>query len=131
MPRHVVLLRGINLVKRNRIAMPQLRAVLESAGYSDVVSYVQSGNVVLSSRASQQRVVMDVKALIQTHFGLDIAILVRSREEVAAVVQRNPLAAIATNTWPASGPRSLTSPPPSCWRIHSPSHGRSRPPWGV
>jgi uncharacterized protein (DUF1697 family) len=98
MPRHVVLLRGINLVKRNRIAMPQLRAVLESAGYRDVVSYVQSGNVVLSSRASQQRVAVDVKALIETHFGLDITILVRSREEVAAVVQRNPLAAIATNT---------------------------------
>ena len=97
MPRQVVLLRGINLAKRNRIAMPELRSALEGDGYRDVRTYVQSGNIVLSSRASPERVAKDVKALIKRHFGLDITILVRSREELAAVVQRNPLARVATN----------------------------------
>jgi len=97
MPRHIVLLRGINLVKRNRIAMPELRTALDAAGYRDVRTYVQSGNVILSSRASQARVAKDVKALINKHFGLDITVLVRSRQEFAAVVLRNPLARIATN----------------------------------
>src|SRR5438128_648366 len=54
MARHVVLLRGINLMRRNRIAMPELRAALGAGGFRDVMTYVQSGNVVLSSRASPE-----------------------------------------------------------------------------
>lgn len=88
--RRNVLLRGINLVKGNRIAMPELRSALEAAAYSGVRTYVQSGNVVLSRRASQDRVAKDVRALIKSSFGLDITVLVRSREELAAVVQQPP-----------------------------------------
>jgi len=97
MPQHVVLLRGINLVKRNRIAMPELRRELQAAGYRDVRTYVQSGNIVLASRASQDRVAKDVKALIRSKFGLEIPVLVRSGEELVAVVRRNPLSRVATN----------------------------------
>jgi uncharacterized protein (DUF1697 family) len=92
MPRHVVLLRGVNLVKHNRIAMPELRAALEAAGFRDVTTYVASGNVVLTSRASPQRVVADVHALIVKRFGFDISVLVRSHAELAEVVGRDPLA---------------------------------------
>ena len=49
MPKHVVLLRGVNLGSRNRVAMPKLREALEDAGFDDVQTYLQSGNVVLSS----------------------------------------------------------------------------------
>jgi len=97
MRRHVVLLRGINLVRRNRIAMPELRGILEAAGYRDVRTYVQSGNILLATRASQDGVAKDVKALISSHLGFHITVLVRSHEELAAVVQRNPLARIATD----------------------------------
>jgi len=97
MARHVVLLRGINLVKRNRISMPELRTALESHGFRDVRTYVQSGNVVLSSRSSPERVASRVNALIRQHFGLDIAVLVRSHSELATVVRRNPLAKLAVN----------------------------------
>jgi uncharacterized protein (DUF1697 family) len=95
MRRHVVLLRAVNLVRRNRIAMPELRAALEEAGYRDVVTYVQSGNVVLSSRGGADRVARDVSGVIRRRFGHDITVLVRSREEMAAVVARNPLAGVA------------------------------------
>lgn len=97
MARHVVLLRGINLVRRNRIAMAELRTALEAAGFRDVRTYVQSGNVVLSSPRSPERVAKDVQALIEERFGFDIATLVRSRAELDEVVRRNPLARIATN----------------------------------
>ncbi|HKW68984.1 MAG TPA: DUF1697 domain-containing protein [Candidatus Dormibacteraeota bacterium] len=90
-PRHVVLLRGINLVKRNRIAMPELRAALEAAGFRDVSTYVQSGNVLLSSTKQPERVARDVNVLIKERFGLDIAVVVRSREELAQIVRHNPL----------------------------------------
>ena len=49
--RQVVLLRGVNVGGRNRLAMPALRAALEQAGMEDVATYVQSGNVVLDSAA--------------------------------------------------------------------------------
>ena len=49
MPTQIALLRGINLGARNRIAMPALREALADAGFADVRTYLQSGNVVLSS----------------------------------------------------------------------------------
>jgi uncharacterized protein (DUF1697 family) len=97
MARLVVLLRGVNLVRRNRIAMPALREALEEAGYEDVATYVQSGNVVLSSRRSAKRVQSDVGRLLADRFGLDVAVLVRTRAELARVVERNPLGKVATN----------------------------------
>jgi uncharacterized protein (DUF1697 family) len=77
--------------------MPELREALEGAGFSDVRTYVQSGNVVLSSHASPDRVARDVNALIKKRFGLDIVLLVRSRADLAEVVRRNPLAKIAVD----------------------------------
>ncbi len=97
MPRHVVLLRGINLVRRNRIAMPELRRALEQAGYREVKTHLQSGNILLSSRASPERVARDVRSLIKQEFDLDIAVLVRSQAELLAILRRNPLKKVATN----------------------------------
>ena len=95
MARLVVLLRGINIGSRNRIAMPALREALDEAGYEDVRTYVQSGNVVLSSGASAKQAARDVERLIADRFGLDIAVVARTRNELAKVVDRNPLARVA------------------------------------
>ncbi|HEY5659540.1 MAG TPA: DUF1697 domain-containing protein [Gaiellaceae bacterium] len=94
MARYVVLLRGINLGSRNRIAMPKLRAALESAGLDDVRTYLQSGNVVVSSRASPANT---VRGVIADEFGLDIAVVTRTRADLAKVVAHNPLRDVATN----------------------------------
>src|SRR5439155_1280040 len=67
---YVVLLRGINIGPRNRIAMPDLRELLESAGFDDVQTYAQSGNVVLSSGRSADGVAREVERLIRKRFGL-------------------------------------------------------------
>jgi len=77
--------------------MPELRQALTAAGLRDVATYVQSGNVVLSSPRSPERVRKAVADVIRLRFGLDITVLVRSRAELAEVLGRNPLAAIATN----------------------------------
>ena len=98
MARHIVLLRGVNLVRRNRVSMPELRAALAAAGFREVATYVQSGNVVLSSEATPARVARDVAAIIRNHFGLEISVVVRSRDELAEVVRRDPLHGIATNS---------------------------------
>lgn len=75
--------------------MPELRAALEASGFQDVTSYVASGNVVLRSQAAESRVVERVHAIVESRFGLDIAIVVRSAAEMAALVKRDPLADVA------------------------------------
>lgn len=95
--RQVVLLRGVNIGPRNRVSMPQLREALADAGYADVVTYVQSGNVVVTSRKSPARVASDCRRVIAERFGLDLAVVVRTREELARVVARNPLGEVATD----------------------------------
>ena len=97
MPRQIVLLRGINIGSRNRIAMPALREALEEDGFDDVKTYVQSGNVVLTSRAAPVTVARKVERLIADRFALDIDVVVRTRDELAEVVRRNPLGKVAKN----------------------------------
>lgn len=83
---HVALIRGINVGSARRVKMPELRAALETAGYEDVQTYVQSGNVVLRSGNSAERVAADVAKAT----GLDVDVMVRSAEQIAAVVEGNP-----------------------------------------
>jgi uncharacterized protein (DUF1697 family) len=97
MARRILLLRGINLGARNRIPMPELRELLETAGYDNVRTYVQSGNVVLDSRKSASSLVTETERLIADRFGLEIPVIARTDDELAAVVARNPLADVATN----------------------------------
>jgi len=94
---HVVLLRGINLGSRNRVAMPALREALEEDGFKGVRTHLQSGNVVLESRAQSETVRRKVEKVIAERFGLQIPVVVRRSAELAAVVRRNPLAGVATD----------------------------------
>lgn len=77
--------------------MPKLRDVLTDAGFEDVKTYVQSGNVVLSAKGSADQVARKCERLVADEFGLDIPVVVRTRAELAKVVQRNPLSGVATD----------------------------------
>jgi uncharacterized protein (DUF1697 family) len=95
--RQIVLLRGINLGPRNRIAMPELRKLLEGAGFDDVRTYVQSGNIVLDTRRKPEGTAKACEELIEAELGLEIPAVVRTRDELAEVVRRNPLGGVADN----------------------------------
>ena len=75
--------------------MPKLREALADAGFQNVKTFVQSGNVVLSSRASPKTVARKVEQAIADAFGLEIRVVVRTRDELAEVVKRNPLGKVA------------------------------------
>jgi len=77
--------------------MPKLRAALEDEGFEDVRTYVQSGNIVLSSPLTPAKLTAKCKRLIADRFGLDIDVIVRTRAQLAAVVKRNPLGDVATD----------------------------------
>jgi uncharacterized protein (DUF1697 family) len=95
--RQIVLLRGINIGARRRVGMPALRERLTDAGCSDVRTYVQSGNVVLDSDRSPQQLARVCERQIAEGFGFDVDVIVRTRDELAEVVERNPLGEVATD----------------------------------
>jgi uncharacterized protein (DUF1697 family) len=91
---YIALLRGINIGPRNRIAMGELRDALAEDGFESPRTYLQSGNVVLAANADPSQ---KVTRLIADRFGLDIAVLVRTRAQLAAVVRHDPFGPAATD----------------------------------
>ncbi len=75
--------------------MADLRDALTGEGFRDVRTLLQSGNVVLSSDGGADYVAGECERRIVERFGLDIRVIVRSRDELADVVARNPLASVA------------------------------------
>ena len=71
--------------------MPELRELLEGAGFGDVQTYVQSGNVVLTSRAGPATVARRCEEEIERRFGFAVDVVVRTRDELAQVVKLDPL----------------------------------------
>lgn len=91
MPTHVALLRGINLGGRNKVAMEDLRGVVSSLGHGDVVTYIQSGNVVFSSeQADTAALAGEMETAISSALGVRPRVVVLSRDELAQVVRDNP-----------------------------------------
>jgi uncharacterized protein (DUF1697 family) len=95
MGRRIVLLRGINLGPNKRVPMAELRELFSGAGFEDVRTYVQSGNVVVSGDADPGELEERCERLIAGRFGFEVPVVVRTRDELAAVVERNPLGDVA------------------------------------
>lgn len=77
--------------------MPALRAALDEAGYENARTYVQSGNIVLDSKLKPATLERRLNELINERFELDIPVIVRTRDELAEVVERDPLGMVAEN----------------------------------
>ena len=72
MPRYIVLLRGVNVGGKNKIVMPQLKSALERVGFDNVVTYINSGNILLDSEWSDAAVRKICEAVIADEFALQI-----------------------------------------------------------
>jgi uncharacterized protein (DUF1697 family) len=75
--------------------MPALRELLDGAGFDDVRTYLQSGNVVLSTSASPAELAATCERLIAERFGFEVPVITRTRTEVSTVVKRDPLGEVA------------------------------------
>jgi uncharacterized protein (DUF1697 family) len=96
MTRQIVLLRGINVGAHRRVAMADLRALLSDAGYDEIKTLGQSGNVVLSAKqANPERLGDELESQIAKGLEVQAKVVVRTCAELAAVVAYNPLAKIA------------------------------------
>jgi uncharacterized protein (DUF1697 family) len=94
--RLVVLLRGINVGKHNRIAMADLRTLLSDLGFTEVATLLNSGNAVITSPVDDPATVARrIEGAIEANLGLTIRTMVRDADRVAAAVERNPMPAEA------------------------------------
>lgn len=97
MPRtqFIALLRGINVGGHNKIPMSELRSLCGELGWGDVQTYIQSGNLVFSAAKSTATLQRELERSIERHFGLEIAVMVRSANDWAAYVDGNPFPEVA------------------------------------
>lgn len=75
--------------------MVDLRALLAGLGYDDVQTLLQSGNVVFTAEGSPEQVTHELKDRIATELGMEVEIVVRTRDELASVVKCDPLGDVA------------------------------------
>lgn len=93
MTAYLVLLRGINVGGKNKVPMAKLRSVLEDLGFSNVATYIASGNVLLDSGLRPAKVASTIEAALPKAFKLHselVRIAVLSRAELEAVVEHRP-----------------------------------------
>jgi uncharacterized protein (DUF1697 family) len=97
-PTYVALLRGINLGSRRRVAMADLRALLEGLGYDEVRTHLQSGNAVFrTGTRSAAAVKKQLEKALDDAYDFDVDVVVRSAAQLAKVVDANPFAGTATD----------------------------------
>jgi uncharacterized protein (DUF1697 family) len=91
------MLRGINLGPNRRVPMADLRESLNQAGFENVTTYVQSGNIALDSAVKPVTLERRLAELIEARFGFEVPVIVRSGKQLAAVVEHDPLHGVADN----------------------------------
>jgi uncharacterized protein (DUF1697 family) len=91
MPIYIALLRGINIGPHKRMKMEKLRASCEGLGFEGVKTYIQSGNVIFKApKLSPAALSKKFGDCIVKDFGFSCEVILRSREEMKAIVGRNP-----------------------------------------
>jgi uncharacterized protein (DUF1697 family) len=95
--RYVALLRGINVGPHKRVAMADLRALMGGLGYGDVQTLLQSGNAVFAADDPPKQVTRDLEQKIAAELGVEVEVVVRTGDELAGVVERDPLGDVVTD----------------------------------
>jgi uncharacterized protein (DUF1697 family) len=95
--RVVVLLRGVNVGRAKRIAMSDFAALLADLGVTEVRTLLNSGNAVGTTTVPPAALAAAVEAAIEGRVGFTCDVVVRTQQEIAATVTRDPLADVATD----------------------------------
>ena len=91
MTTHLALLRGINVSGHNMIKMEDLKAFLERMGFTNVQTYIQSGNVFVDSEEAHGATVgFRIKQEIFKEWGYDVPVIVIGKEDLETCLEKNP-----------------------------------------
>lgn len=91
MKRYTALLRGINISGKNKVPMAELKQGFEKLNYTEVKTYLNSGNVIFSSdEADTIKLTSQIEKMIKNQFSLDIPVFVISKEELEDILHHAP-----------------------------------------
>lgn len=110
MTAYVALLRAVNVGGTGKLPMAELERMCVQAGFEDVRTYIASGNVVFGSEQSEAAVKARLEAALAAYAGKPVGVLVRTRDEIAAVLAANPFVGAPPNRAVAI---FLDAPPPA------------------
>jgi uncharacterized protein (DUF1697 family) len=92
-PRYVALLRSVNVAGHGRLAMDELRASFAALGYTDVTTYIQTGNVLFSAGSkSEAGLAAAIEQRLADDFGDSPAVLIRSVADLRRIGRSSPYA---------------------------------------
>lgn len=96
-PTHIALLRAVNVGGTGKLPMAELRAMAEELGFTQVRTYIASGNLLVNSPLSAQRVREALEARLAAYAGRAVGVVVRSPAELEALLAANPFSDAAPN----------------------------------
>lgn len=83
--KYVALLRGINVGGNNKVEMIRLKKIFEDLGYSQVKTYINSGNIIFSTSESHSSLTGKIEKAIEEEFKLHIKVVVKSLSEITKI----------------------------------------------
>jgi uncharacterized protein (DUF1697 family) len=89
-----VLLRGVNVGGKNKVSMTELKSYLEKLGFSNVTTYIASGNVILQTDKTAEEVKAQIEEMLPLYFKLDselIKVLILTPDQIQAIIDNKPI----------------------------------------
>ncbi len=91
--KYVALLRGINVGGNNRVSMKELKAAFEEMGHTEVLTYINSGNVIFSSDKKDKKSIVDeLESMLTKKFHYTARVVVKSQDEIERIKSEIPKA---------------------------------------
>lgn len=87
---YISLLRGINVSGQKKVKMAELKSLYESLNFENVVTYIQSGNVVFQSDLEEDRLKSSIEIAIKEHFNFDVPVLILTKTKLDNTAQNLP-----------------------------------------
>lgn len=95
MNKYISILRGINVSGKKKIKMADLTVLYEQLGFQDVVTYIQSGNVVFKTAVNNQtELITMIEQAIEAQYGFQVPVQIRTHQEMQAVVDNCPFGSL-------------------------------------
>lgn len=91
MGKYIALLRGVNVGGKNKVSMPELKELFEQNGFGDVVTYINSGNIIFSSEnTDEKKLKEECEALLADRFQFEIPVTIVSAGDLSAALAHAP-----------------------------------------
>ncbi|MDO6436779.1 DUF1697 domain-containing protein [Cyclobacterium sp. 1_MG-2023] len=92
MDKKIAILRGINVGGKRKILMVDLKSLFEEIGYSEISTYIQSGNVIFTSadKADEKEMANRIEKAIEEKFGFEVPVIVRTAKDLQKTLSNNP-----------------------------------------